>query len=188
MHILCTCHLDDLPAAVAADLEEGDVVMTLGAGSIERTGASNSSDELRGACPMPSPTMTRQLKILAVTAAIGPLAFWGPGVIEAASGLEVFAVREVEVTGNKILTEGSGRGPACPGCVRLRLGATAEVWARADHRRPDGADRRHPAPRSERTPDSSRGTELRSHWPAHRCSRRWTRKATGCRSTRRATA
>lgn len=32
-------YLDDLPAAVAADLEEGDVVMTLGAGSIERTGA-----------------------------------------------------------------------------------------------------------------------------------------------------
>jgi UDP-N-acetylmuramate--alanine ligase len=31
--------IDDLPAAVAADLEEGDVVMTLGAGSIERTGA-----------------------------------------------------------------------------------------------------------------------------------------------------
>ena len=33
-------YLDDLPAAVAADLEEGDVVLTLGAGSIERTGAS----------------------------------------------------------------------------------------------------------------------------------------------------
>ena len=30
--------LEDLPAAVAADLREGDVVMTLGAGSIERTG------------------------------------------------------------------------------------------------------------------------------------------------------
>lgn len=38
--------VDDLAAAVAADLKEGDVVITLGAGSIERTGAE-LLDELR---------------------------------------------------------------------------------------------------------------------------------------------
>ncbi len=74
---------------------------------------------------MLSPTMNRQFKILAVTAAIGPLVFWGPGVIEAASGLEVFAVREVEVTGIKILTEEAVVG-------RLALGSFASVWGDAE--------------------------------------------------------
>lgn len=74
---------------------------------------------------MPSPTMNRQLKILAVTAAIGPLTFWGPGVIKAASGLKVFAVREVEVTGIKILTKEAV-------VDRLALGAFASVWGDAE--------------------------------------------------------
>lgn len=74
---------------------------------------------------MPSPTMNRQFKVLAITAAIGPLVFWGPGVIEAASGLEVFAVREVEVTGIKILTEEAV-------VDRLALGSFASVWGDAE--------------------------------------------------------
>ena len=73
---------------------------------------------------MRSPTMKRQLKVMAITVAIGPLAYWGPGLLETVSGLEIFAVRKVEVTGIKILTENQV-------LERLALGSFASEIGRA---------------------------------------------------------
>lgn len=74
---------------------------------------------------MPSRTMRRQLEVLAVTVAIGPLAYWGPDLVGAVRGLDVFTVREVEVTGIKILTEEAV-------VDRLALGSFASVWGDAE--------------------------------------------------------
>ncbi|MGB1657475.1 MAG: cell division protein FtsQ/DivIB [Longimicrobiales bacterium] len=74
---------------------------------------------------MRNPTMKQQLKVLVVTFAIGPLAYWGPGLLKTVSELEVFAVRNVEVTGIKVLTEDAV-------LERLALGSFASVWGDAD--------------------------------------------------------
>ena len=74
---------------------------------------------------MPSPMMTRQLKVLAAMVAVGPLAYWGPGWVEMTRDLEVFAVRDVEVTGIKLLSEDAV-------VARLALGSFASVWGDAD--------------------------------------------------------
>ena len=46
---------------------------------------------------MPNATVKRQLRILAVTVVIAPLAYWGPHLVEIVRDLEVFAVREGEI-------------------------------------------------------------------------------------------
>jgi cell division septal protein FtsQ len=73
---------------------------------------------------MPSPTLRGPLKALAFTIVLGPVAYWGPSLLEAVRELEVFAVRSVEVTGIKILSEDAV-------VERLALGSFASVWGDA---------------------------------------------------------
>ena len=57
--------------------------------------------------------------------AIGLIAYWWPSLVEKARDLEIFAVRDVEVTGIKLLSEASV-------VERLALGSFASVWGDAD--------------------------------------------------------
>jgi len=70
---------------------------------------------------MRSPTMKRQLRVMVLTAALGPLVYWGPGMLEAVRGLDMFAVQTVNVTGIEVLTEEAV-------IERMDLGSFASVW------------------------------------------------------------
>lgn len=70
---------------------------------------------------MPSASTKRQARVLVATAVLGPMAFWAPDVVEAVRGLDTFAVRDVEVTGVKILTEDEV-------IQRLALDSYTSVW------------------------------------------------------------
>ena len=75
---------------------------------------------------MPNATVKRQLRILAVTVVIAPLAYWGPHLVEIVRDLEVFAVREgeIEVRGIERLTKQTV-------VSRLGLGSMASFWGDA---------------------------------------------------------
>ena len=72
---------------------------------------------------MPNATVKRQLKILAVTIAIAPLAYWGPHLADTVRNLEVFTVREIEIE-----VRGIKRLSRKTVVSRLGLGSMASVW------------------------------------------------------------
>jgi hypothetical protein len=65
--------------------------------------------------------MRRQLMVLGLTLALGPVVIWGPMALDAVTAMETFRISEIQVTGEQYLTEQSV-------IDQMDLGQFASVW------------------------------------------------------------